>query len=219
MIKEFQNQYRWLSNFEPVLITLDGITYSSVEHAYMSAKSDNLQWKKFCADSNNNPGNVKREGRKVKLVDNWEAIKLDVMRECVNQKFNQEPFTSKLLATGTQHIQEGNTWNDKFWGVCLKTGEGQNFLGQLIMKVRNSLLYDYVVLNNEDDVNVEDHQILKDIAQSFMTNTFYPNNTLFEKHFGKDSCISYINEQIGIISIGIQDGEFNLDVEVEIIDK
>lgn len=52
MIREFQGEYRWLSNFAPVLIKLDGI-YPSVEHAYMSAKSDDMKWKLFCQDRNN----------------------------------------------------------------------------------------------------------------------------------------------------------------------
>ena len=44
MIKEFRGEYAWLSNFASVPITLDGIQYPSVEHAYMSAKSkDNVR--------------------------------------------------------------------------------------------------------------------------------------------------------------------------------
>lgn len=32
---------------------------------------------------------------------------------------------------------EGNTWGDKFWGVC--DGEGENHLGKLLMEVRAEL--------------------------------------------------------------------------------
>lgn len=53
MITEFQNEFRWLSNFTPVKITLNGLEFSSVEHAYMSEKSDDREWKLFCADSDN----------------------------------------------------------------------------------------------------------------------------------------------------------------------
>lgn len=139
MIKEFQNEYRWLSNFAPVTIILDGVGYPSVEHAYMSAKSDDIQWKKFCSDPNNKAGDVKRQSRNITLKTNWNEIKLDVMQECINQKFSQEPYRSKLLETGNQHIQEGNRWNDKFWGVCLKTNKGENHLGKLIMDIRSKL--------------------------------------------------------------------------------
>ena len=139
MITEFQNEYRWLSNFAPVKIKLDGLEFPSVEHAYMSAKSDDVEWKKFCSNQNNKAGDVKRQSRNITLKKDWNEIKLKVMKECVNQKFSQEPYRTKLLETGTQHIQEGNRWNDKFWGVCLKTNKGENHLGRLIMDVRSAL--------------------------------------------------------------------------------
>ena len=37
------------------------------------------------------------------------------------------------------HIEEGNWWKDKFWGVDIKTRQGENHLGKLIMKIRKSL--------------------------------------------------------------------------------
>lgn len=33
-------------------------------------------------------------------------------------------------------MKKGNYWGDKFWGVCLKTGEGQNYLGRIIKLIR-----------------------------------------------------------------------------------
>lgn len=139
MIKEFQNEYRWLSNFSPCKIILEGVEYPSVEHAYMSAKSDNKDWKVFCSNPNNKAGDVKRQSKYIQLKDNWNDIKLSVMEECINQKFTQEPYKSKLIATGDLYLQEGNRWNDKFWGVCLKTNKGENNLGKLIMNVRNKI--------------------------------------------------------------------------------
>lgn len=138
MIKEFQGEFRWLSNFTQVAIELDGRIFSSVEHAYMSAKSDDEDWKNFC-ENTFSAGQVKKASRSIALVDNWEDIKVDIMRECIDQKFNQQFFKAKLLATGDTIIQEGNMWNDKFWGVCLKTGKGKNILGKLIMEKRESL--------------------------------------------------------------------------------
>lgn len=138
MIKEFQGEFRWLSNFTRCYIHLDGRDFSSVEHAYMSAKSDDPDWKHFC-ETENSAGLVKRRSRYITLVDNWDDIKVDIMRECINQKFDDPFLKAKLLATEDCHIQEGNMWNDKFWGVCLKTGKGQNILGKLIMEKREML--------------------------------------------------------------------------------
>lgn len=139
MIREFQGAYKWLSNFVPVKIILGGLEYPSVEHAYMSAKSDDKNWKLFCQNGNNTPGKIKRTSRNIKLVSGWDTLKLLIMQECVKQKFNQEPFKTLLIATGTKHIQEGNYWKDEFWGVSLQSGKGRNELGQLIMAKRNAL--------------------------------------------------------------------------------
>jgi ribA/ribD-fused uncharacterized protein len=140
MVKEFSNGYEWLSNFFPVEITLDGTVYQSVEHAFMSAKSDSEEWKKFCSDPNVKAGYVKKKSREVKLIDGWDSVKMGIMKECLTQKFSKNPFRAKLIETGDVYIQEGNWWNDKIWGVCLKTGEGENRLGRLIMDIRAGLI-------------------------------------------------------------------------------
>lgn len=139
MIQEFKEEYRWLSNFAPVSIILDGVEYPTVEHAYMSAKSDDKEWKLFCSDPNNKPGAVKRKSRKIELKENWNDLKIEVMTECIRQKFSQEPYRTNLIKTYSEEIQEGNFWGDKFWGICLKTNEGENNLGKIIMEFRKTL--------------------------------------------------------------------------------
>ena len=51
MIVQFRDEFAWLSNFTPAKIKLYGFNYPSVEHAFMSAKSDDLEWKKFCINA------------------------------------------------------------------------------------------------------------------------------------------------------------------------
>jgi len=137
MIKQFQGEYRWLSNFVPCTITMEGFLYPSVENAYMSAKSNSIIWKRFCQQET--AGNVKRKSREIELIDNWSDIKDDVMKSCLIQKFFQEPYKSKLIATKDEFIQEGNMWGDRYWGVCLKTGIGENRLGKMIMEIRGKI--------------------------------------------------------------------------------
>jgi predicted NAD-dependent protein-ADP-ribosyltransferase YbiA (DUF1768 family) len=48
-----------------------------------------------------------------------------------------------LLLTGDCELVEGNTWGDKFWGVC--DGEGENHLGKLLMKIRAELAKEYIL--------------------------------------------------------------------------
>lgn len=137
-IKEFQGEYRWLSNFSPCVIVLDGVEYKSVEHAYMSARSDTPGWKEFCKNTES-PFTVKNQAKKVSDVEGWSNKKLSVMLECLVQKYNQEPYKTKLIETGDMDIQEGNAWKDVFWGVDLKTGKGKNHLGIMIMNIRRDL--------------------------------------------------------------------------------
>lgn len=104
----------------------------------MSAKSNDIKWKNLCQNTKK-PGDVKRASRKIKLRSDWENIKIEVMRKCIDQKFNQEPYKTKLIQTENEFIQEGNYWGDEFWGVNLKNGKGKNILGNLIMEKREML--------------------------------------------------------------------------------
>lgn len=110
MIKEFKDDYYFLSNFYPVKIVYKGVEFASVEHAYMSEKSDDEEWKKFCSDSSNSPSKVKKYSKHIELKDNWNDIKLQVMEDCLRLKFNQEPFKTMLIETGKHYLQEGNDW-------------------------------------------------------------------------------------------------------------
>lgn len=145
MIHEFKGEYKWLSNFEPVKITIDGVDFPSVEHAYMSFKSNDPEWKKFCSSESNSAGMVKKKSREIKLVDNWDSLKFSVMQMCLEKKFEQEPFKSKLIATGNQNLVEGNWHGDKIWGVDLKSNPniGENHLGRMIMSIRYILIKEY----------------------------------------------------------------------------
>ena len=58
------------------------------------------------------------------------------------KKYLQESLKSKLLSTGDCLLEEGNWWGDKFWGVDIKTREGENHLGKIIMQVREELRND-----------------------------------------------------------------------------
>jgi len=139
MINQFKDEYRWLSNFVPCSIELDGQMYKSVEHAYQSAKSeDDWNWKEFCV-LETNPAEVKRQAKHISLRKDWNIIRDDIMRDCLRQKFSQEPYKRLLLDTKNEQIQEGNWWGDEYWGVNLKTGKGQNKLGKMIMQIRGEI--------------------------------------------------------------------------------
>lgn len=141
MITEFKNEHSFLSNFWMVPILFNGIVYPSTEHYYQAMKSTDLEFHRMVA-AFAKPGEAKHAGQpgKVKIRDNWDAIRINVMLQGLRLKFAPgSELAALLLATGDQKLVEGNFWNDKFWGVCLKTGKGENHLGKLLMKVRTEL--------------------------------------------------------------------------------
>lgn len=135
-ITHFRGEYRWLSNFWPVTVTLEGMDFPSVEAAYQAAKTLDLEVRAQIA-ALSRPGEAKRMGRKLNIRDGWDGMKLQVMEDLLRQKFADPELRQKLLATGDAHVEERNTWDDRFWGVC--DGEGENHLGRLLMLIRDEL--------------------------------------------------------------------------------
>jgi len=139
-IIEFQGPYRFLSNFWPATFVWDGIFWSCSENAYVAAKTldraTRLQISKIA-----NPGAAKRFGRKMKLRDDWDQVKFGLMEEIVRAKFSQNPGLAKqLVDTGDAVLDEGNTWNDRIWGISPPgSGNGENWLGRILMKIRDEL--------------------------------------------------------------------------------
>lgn len=139
---------RWLSNMAYVNIEHDGIIYPSTENFYQALKylkgwtfDDSATRKNVRLEiSKLKPHEAKRYSREHKATNvDFDQCKIIVMRAAQRMKYAQEPFRSKLLATGDAILEGGNWWGDKFWGVDIKTGEGENNLGKLIMQVRNEL--------------------------------------------------------------------------------
>lgn len=133
-IDSFTGKHRFLSNFYPARITYRGDTYSSVEHAYQAAKTDDFEARTKIRDAKT-AGIAKRLGRHVKFRCDWEMIKLAVMHELILQKFQDNVLRAELMETGDRPLIEGNWWNDYFWGIC--RGRGENHLGKILMKVRD----------------------------------------------------------------------------------
>ncbi len=133
IISKFDNEYSFLSNFYPCEITFDNDVYPSVEHAFQAAKTNDKQDREKIRNAET-PGKAKRLGRKVRLIDSWNEIRLPTMELLIDQKFNNDVLKQKLIDTSDAILVEGNDWNDTFWGMC--DGHGENWLGKILMKKR-----------------------------------------------------------------------------------
>lgn len=138
----FRNEYFFLSNMYPSKISIpivipgdkphyETLTFSCVEAAFQAMK-DPSRIKEFVKLDGYN---AKKLGRTVKLRDDWNNIKNDIMKMLVRLKFEQNPdiYTKLLNVSGT--ICEDNTWHDTYWGKC--NGVGENHLGKILMKIRD----------------------------------------------------------------------------------
>ena len=137
MIDRFDGAFRFLSNFWPSWVYLDGEPYPTVEHAFQAAKTLDLDERHHVRLAPT-PGKAKGFGRRLVLRPDWEEVKVQVMLDLLRQKFAQPSLAERLLATGELDIVEGNTWGDTFWGVDTRKG-GDNNLGRLLVQIRNEL--------------------------------------------------------------------------------
>ena len=133
-----EEQYRFLSNFYEAHVLYGGLVYGSNEAAFQAQKcvteEEKVQFTEF------GPGKSKGVGRRVQLRPDWEDVKTGIMEEIVRAKFTQHPeLAARLLATGDKILVEGNHWGDTCWGVDTRTGQGENRLGKILMKVREEL--------------------------------------------------------------------------------
>lgn len=135
VVEKFFGKYRFLSNFWPCNVIYDGVEYPSTEHAYQAAKTLDKDVREKIRIAKT--ADAKKLGQTVKIRDDWEQVKVLIMWSLIDQKFNDEELSRKLAETGSDMLIEGNTWGDRYWGVC--NGEGQNILGQLLMIKRNLL--------------------------------------------------------------------------------
>ena len=136
VIDSFSGEYRFLSNFYPKPFKWRGKTWPSSEHAYQAAKAKDKDDAELIRQAST-PGKAKRLGRKIKIREDWEDTKVKIMYSILKAKFKDPELRAMLKDTGKAKLIEGNTWGDRVWGVY--NGQGKNYLGKLLMKVRNKL--------------------------------------------------------------------------------
>jgi hypothetical protein len=137
VINSFTGENSYLSNFYLRGVTIKGKKFKCSEHAYQCAKADNKKDFDLIFEAPT-PAKARRAGRKIKYRSDWNHVRIDIMREVVLAKFQQnDDLAIRLVDTGGQELIEGNEWGDTFWGIC--KGKGENWLGKILMEVRQIL--------------------------------------------------------------------------------
>lgn len=139
MIDKFSGKYKFLCNFYRHPLEMNGKTYPTLEHAYQAVKSRDPVTQDSIRKCPT-PLAAKRLGHHIRLREDWEESKVDVMEILLRTKFQDPDLQKRLLDTYPHTLIEGNWWGDTFWGM--KNGKGQNHLGNLLMKIRGELRED-----------------------------------------------------------------------------
>ncbi len=129
----------WFSNMKKMdqPFFYQGIRFDYVENFYQSMKlpKADLENRKYIASLN--PYKAKTEIRKFQIDNSFQERKLEVMEYALRKKFAEGTSWNKKLINYQKELIEWTSWGDKFWGIDVFSGQGQNNLGKLLSKIRN----------------------------------------------------------------------------------
>jgi ribA/ribD-fused uncharacterized protein len=136
----YEQEFYVLSNFSSFRLFWRGMDFDTSEAAYHYEKFPNhpaIQEAIKNARSAHEAFKIAERHKSERRPD-WDAVKIEIMRDVLRCKVNQHEYVRrKLLQTGTRLLVE-DSWRDSFWGWG-EDGEGQNVLGQLWMEIRREL--------------------------------------------------------------------------------
>lgn len=139
MINGFTGRNVLLSNFYIYPITWKDLVLPAAEYAYQSEKPTEWLERELILHATS-PAHAKKLGGprfcKSKRAD-WDQVKNDIMLAVLDAKFSAPGMAEMLRETEDEELIENNWWGDTYWGVC--NGVGENWLGKLLMQVREGL--------------------------------------------------------------------------------
>jgi ribA/ribD-fused uncharacterized protein len=132
-----QKGFEFLSNMYPCQINYNGYIFPSSENLYQFLKiPEKLQKDYINIYLNISPQESKKLSKINPIRKEWNKIRINIMYNVLKLKFDQNLDLKEKLLKIEGPIVEWNNWNDKFWGKDLKTNEGKNWLGILLMRLR-----------------------------------------------------------------------------------
>jgi len=138
----FKDEYRFLSNFWLNDIVISNKIWKSTEHIYQASKSNDPIIREKMRNLRT-PGEAKKIGKLIKMRDDFDEIKDNMMLKINRLKFKNPELKQLLIETGNKKLIEGNFWNDNYFGKCYckkcEDKVGLNKLGKILMKIRNEI--------------------------------------------------------------------------------
>ncbi len=112
--------------------------YGSAEAAFQASKCIEESERRVFAGCSSDKAALK--GKDIIPPPDWEETRLEIMESIIRAKFEQNPILMRRLKeTGTRLLVNGNNKQETYWGVDLYSWQGENNLGQILMKIRKGL--------------------------------------------------------------------------------
>jgi len=141
----YEQDFYVLSNFSAFSLYWKGFRFDTSEAAYHFEKFDHEENHRastvaqdvLLSQSAHEAFKIAEINKALRRAD-WDAVKVDRMRQILRAKVGQHEYVlRKLLATGDRELVE-DSWRDDFWGWG-PNRDGQNMLGKLWMEIRAEL--------------------------------------------------------------------------------
>lgn len=131
--------YGELSNFALYPIKLKGKVWKTTEHYFQAQKFAGTPHENKIRKATS-PMMAAQLGRtrKIRIRQNWDNIKDNIMYDALHAKFTQHSNLQILLLSTEDAQLIEHTENDDYWGDG-GDGKGKNRLGKLLMRVRTVL--------------------------------------------------------------------------------
>lgn len=149
----------WFSNFLPFdePLVVEGTSYATPEHWYQAMKTADLNRQVLIATAPTaaEAKSLGNDKAKTILRPGWtDALAIEVMRVAQEHRYRPGTVMREKLRASTEELVETNTWHDTRWGRCTcKThkGQGENWLGQILMVLRDRIWKEDGLPEEEDD--------------------------------------------------------------------
>lgn len=149
---KYKTQYGFLSNMflSPIEVNYLGvrIVFPAAENAFQALKigfafmdqKSKLEWVQHMGAVT--PSEAKRLGKILPInINGWNSVSYARMKHVQDLKYGQNVhLAEQLKQTGSVQLIEMNHWGDKLWGVDMKTHEGTNYLGEILMDLRQQFI-------------------------------------------------------------------------------
>lgn len=133
MEKVIVGDISWLRNDYVINMTIGGVTYPTLEHAYQASKFNDKALK-FLISKTDDVSEARRIGKSNKIRSDFD--RLSVMNSLLHKKFfDNANFGKELANLSGPIVMEGH---DDFWGTG-NDGFGDNEMGQLLESIRDEL--------------------------------------------------------------------------------